>query len=232
MAYRIILSPSLTRQNDTRTGQSTTTYYTMTIIRIIIIWIIPIIIAVLIRDNNRKILDYFKNENLLKIILIVIFGAVPVLLFINAMIRNHSTTKKGKGIALYSFGIQIGTILSSSSPTSTTNLSDVKLIPEAFIPRDSIVDCIVIETIYSYKVQSIVALRICNTLPKETFKDDNISINAQQEQSIKDYNLFIHTRKVRESTKKIIPIFPDDEMTYMECLRIRSQINNYLMQWS
>jgi hypothetical protein len=219
MAYRVILSSGLPRQNIKRDRPSTL----LDKISKFDAWIVPIIV-VLFTLYFRRIVDYIRDNTVFRLLFIATLVLVAVALHIvRSLLRRH-THNKEKGIVLYSLGIQFVTILSPISDSAHN-----KMIPSYFLPRDSIVDCIVTEIVRSYNVESIVALRVRNTPPTEPSEVDSSFNLPEQGQPTEDYNLLLCTRKAREGINKIVHIFPDVQLTYMECLKIRSQINQYLL---
>jgi hypothetical protein len=139
-----------------------------------------------------------------------------------------------EAIALYPLGIQMGTLAVEEATTavSTHASSSAKFIPREFWSRETIVDCVVTELVYSYKVQSAVMLRtirttddITNTEAYSRLKMDVVSSTSKDDNMT---DLLNQKHKERKRANGLIRLYSDVEMTYMECLIIRSQINKYL----
>ena len=155
----------------------------------------------------------------------ILIAASVFILFV-ILLRRKPKHKLMEAIALYPLGIQMGTI-SVVDPNS----SDIKLSPNKFLHRETIVDCIVTELVYSYKVQSSVMLRINQDVESTNTVRSPITANkidAHHDDDVTDK--LARTRTARENVTNVIRLFTDVEMTYMECLEIRSQINNYLQR--
>jgi hypothetical protein len=105
---------------------------------------------------------------------------------------------RGAAVSIYPLGVQLSTVCRGIDPT-VADLTRCRILPRVFIPRDRIVDCIVTEVIWSHKVQSMVVFRVSNRAPSS---DDN--------------------------AMQLVCAFPGVEMTYLECLHYRRQINSCL----
>lgn len=73
-----------------------------------------------------------------------------------------------------------------------------------FLPREKIVDCIVYEVILSHKVKNEVAFRIAQAAEEASLE--------RSQGTTQDHDL------------RLIPAFPETEMTYQECLYMRRHI--------
>ena len=127
--------------------------------------------------------------------------------------RNHLADdgKRIPAVVLYPIGIQLCKITVSSKTEIEENgfesasvIIKANIVPGIFLFRDVVLDCVVAEIVHSYKVESRAFLRIFG-------ETQNLG-----------------TQSSGKPVAKLIDIFPDVNMTYMECLFVRSQINEYL----
>lgn len=103
-------------------------------------------------------------------------------------------------VEIYPLGIQIETI---TQDRSTIPPSQRRTVGKAiFLPREVVVDCVVNEVVLGHKVLSQLLFRVrCSSL-KEGLAD----------------------------TVRLVQAFPGVEMTYVECLAMRAEINKFLLQ--
>jgi hypothetical protein len=188
----------------------------------------PIAFTLLV-TYSKELIDDDKPYN--QITVFVIIAAIMAQVII--LSRRTPKHKEMEAMALYPLGIQLGTIPVDVT-MNASNLSDIKLTPQEFLHRETIIDCVVIELVYSYKVQSAVILRtkqrhdeFKNANLHSTFTGNTTTGSTEDDDATKSLT---QTRRARESINNLIHLFSDFEMTYVECLRIRSQINNYLKQ--
>jgi hypothetical protein len=193
MPRQIILPPAAARDRYHRANISTG-------IRLDF-WSIPVLsVAVFYLPS------WFSFSAVAVLVLLSAFGAVMF-----AHKRKRSVDKRSRlpAVAAYPVGLQLCTI-----PFSSTEQRDAEffatsiasnMTPGVFFPRNIVLDCVVAEIVFSYKVESIVVLRICKDTENQTLP---LSEN--------------------ESSKRLIDVFPRVSLTYMECLALRSQINEYL----
>lgn len=132
------------------------------------------------------------------LILLSAFGIICL-----ALKRKNGSVNRSRlpAVALYPIGLQLCTIPSSS----TENPISSRITPVLFFPREIVLDCVVAEIVYSYKVESIVALRVCEESENKTWPPSE-----------------------NGSATRLVDVFPNVNMTYMECMAVRSQINEYL----
>ena len=221
---RRIISPALTRhrnavsntpEGEGRSNDETSLSY----------FIAPVVLVIV--TNFKDLINAKNSHNNRWMSMILIAASVFILLII--LLRPKPKHKPMEAIALYPLGIQMGTI-SVVDPNS----SDIKLSPNKFLHRETIVDCIVTELVYSYKVQSSVMLRINQDVESTNTVRSPITANkidAHHDDDDDDVtDKLARTRTARENVTNLIRLFTDVEMTYMECLEIRSQINNYLQR--
>ncbi len=218
---RRIISPAFTRQknaaSNTPQGEGRTNDETS-----LNNFIAPVVLVIV--TNFKDLIDAKNSYNKRWISMTLIVASILTLLVI--LLRRKPKHKLMEAIALYPLGIQMGTI-SVDDPNS----SDIKLTPNEFLHRETIVDCIVTELVYSYTVQSSVMLRINQDVESTNNVRSPTKVNktdAHDDDDVTDK--LARTRTARESVTNIIRLFSDVEMTYMECLGIRSQINNYLQR--
>jgi hypothetical protein len=118
-------------------------------------------------------------------------------------------------VALYPLGIQLGSI------PSCMEVKDSKI-----VSKDNVT-----EIIYSHKVQSLVVLRICH-VTKSPFATVDMCTSTGGRPIPVDNARNCSKHESRRTATKWIDVFPGVEMTYMECLMARSQINEYLVNFS
>ena len=221
MTYRKIISPALMRQqnatNTTERGDDGTFDMSQ---------YAPHVFTILF-TNFRDLMDDSKPSNQIYVFMII----VSVLTLVTMLVRRKPKRKEMEAIALHPLGIQLGTIPVDVNVNNFSS-SDIMLTPQEFLRRETIIDCVVTELVFSYKVQSAVILRIKqphdefkNVNPMSTFTDNKT--DAEDDGITKSLT---RTRRSREIIYCLIHLFSDFEMTYLECLNIRSQINNYLNQ--
>ena len=128
-----------------------------------------------------------------------------VLGFVLLFPAKNSGTETVSVVSIYpTIGIELRTELLRRSPEGLSQTTK-KVLNVKFIPRDQIFDCIVYEVILVHKVINLVAFRI--------HKADN---------SVKDDK---HIEEiVNNKALQLVPAFPGAEMTYKECLHMRSEI--------
>jgi hypothetical protein len=112
---------------------------------------------------------------------------------------RSNTSGRGAVVSIYPLGVQLSTVCRSIDPT-VTDLALCRMIPRMFIPRYQIVDCIVTEVIWAHKVQSMVVFRVS-----------------------------IQSQSTDDTAMQLVGAFPGIEMTYLECLQYRRQINSSLI---
>jgi hypothetical protein len=105
-------------------------------------------------------------------------------------------------VSIYPIGIQIECLVRSSPSGKADKVQRTPLGKPVFVPREAVIDCIVIELVHSHKVASKVLFRI-GEWPKFCLSDP-----------------YVH----------LVEAFPGVEMTYAECLAMRAEINRYLLQ--
>jgi GPI-GlcNAc transferase complex, PIG-H component len=113
-----------------------------------------------------------------------------------------STSRRGAAVSIYPLGVQLSTVCTPTKGMDATvdsNEHYYRMTPRMFIPRDRIVDCIVTEVIWAHKVQSLVVFRVSN----QSQRSDDTAV-------------------------QLVSAFPGIEMTYIECLQYRRQINSCL----
>ena len=221
---RRIISPALTRhrnavsntpEGEGRSNDETSLSY----------FIAPVVLLIV---THFKDLSNAKNSHNNRWMSMILIAASVFILFV-ILLRRKPKHKLMEAIALYPLGIQMGTI-SVVDPNS----SDIKLSPNKFLHRETIVDCIVTELVYSCKVQSSVMLRINQDVESTNTVRSPIAANkidAHHDDDDDDVtDKLARTRTARENVTNLVRLFSDVEMTYMECLEIRSQINNYLQR--
>lgn len=220
MEHCSIISPALQRQQNTtvnhgqckaKTGYEISLYYQ---------YLIPPVVLVVVTNYTNR---FDKDKTFSWTYVLVIAAAVFTLIALLG--QRKANGKEVEAIALYPLGIQLGIL--SMDDTSTSEI----FVPQEFLHREAIVDCVVTELVYSYKVQSAVMLRTRPTDEIENAKaqsllTDNTATNSGQAGNMSD--TFARKRNARERVTGLIRLFTDAEMTYLECLMIRSQINNYL----
>ena len=191
-------------------------------------YIIPPVVFVYLGTNKNVIDDNQTGSFIFVLAIAAVVVFTLVIMF--SLRKTHSNEKQA--IALYPLGIQLGTIPVGTTIINNHTVPNVKFIPHGFLHRETIVDCVVTELVYSYKVQSVVILRIKQ--PNDEYIDATPSSRqhdvATNDERDNRTDILTRTRKARERVTDLIRLFSDTEMTYMKCLNIRSQINNYLNQ--
>ena len=221
MTYCRAISPALLRQQ--KTANSVGEGKERTFNQILLYYFIPPVVLVVVTKYNNMVLV----DGNITCHWIYVFMTVVVVLTLVITLSQNSTHETGiEAIAFYPLGIQLGAL---SVDDTTIN----KLIPKEFLHRETIVDCIVTELVFSFKVQNAVMLR--TKLPPDEIKNT-------KEQSLQyDYatndgrndnfiDTLSRTRKARENVNDLIRLFSDTEITYIECLIIRAEINKYLVE--
>jgi hypothetical protein len=224
MTYRRIISPTLLRQQGATIG--VTREKERAASEISLFYLIPTVVLVAVTKYNIPVDDYIAiSWTFIFVIGTAIFKLVTILL-------QRKTHGKGiEAIALYPLGIQLGTLVVDGSTLSNHTSTKVKLIPQEFLHRETIVDCVVTELVYSYKVQSAVMLRTKQPTDEIKNAKGNSSLNDGSTKTAPDSNMtdsLTRTRKSRESVNDLIRLFSDVEMSFLECLVIRAHINDYL----
>ena len=221
MTYCRAISPALLRQQ--KTANSVGEGKERTFNQILLYYFIPPVVLVVVTKYNNMVL---VDGNITCHWIYVFMTVVVVLTLVITLSQNSTHETRIEAIAFYPLGIQLGTL---SVDDTTIN----KLIPQEFLHRETIVDCIVTELVFSFKVQNAVMLR--TKLPPDEIKNT-------KEQSLQyDYatndgrndnfiDTLSRTRKARENVNDLIRLFSDTEITYIECLIIRAEINKYLVE--
>ena len=210
MMHQRIISPALLRQrNETKSavrGEERVVHEIS-----FNYFIAPVFLLVVGANYKDLIHDYIPCHWMY---MLVIFLAISALITTISH-RRPRRNKYIEAIVLYPLGIQMGTIPNDGKTT---------LIPQQFLHRETIVDCVVTELVYSYKVQSAVVIRT----KKRQYDESKAPATTGIVHDDLSTNKLTRTRQERESVNTLIRLFSDVEMTYMECLTIRSQINCYL----
>jgi hypothetical protein len=109
-------------------------------------------------------------------------------------------------VSIYPIGIQIECVVRSSLSRKTDDEHRVthrtRRRKPIFVPRETVIDCVVSEVVHSHKVGSKVLFRV--------------GVGPKFHQS----DVYVH----------LVDAFPGVEMTYEECLAMRAEINRYLLQ--
>jgi hypothetical protein len=219
MVHRIIISPALQRQQSTTINQVRNTTRTVDDIVLYCRYLIPpVVLAVATKYNSR--ID--KNNTYSWMYVLVTAAAVTLI----AMFKQRKANgKEVQAVALYPLGIQLGTLAVDNTSTNE------RLIPREFLHRETVVDCVVTEVVHSYKVQSAVMLRTAHVTVQSLLNNDRATKNGQDGTTGSNKgDIFTRTRNSRDRVNCLIRLFTDVEMTYVECLTIRSQINMYLQR--
>jgi hypothetical protein len=185
-----------------------------------LLYYIPSVLSIIAKCYHDIVTD--NGDKRIHLFVIAMSG---ITLLIVLLRRNK--VRKLKVAALYPLGIQLGTIPVVVTAENTYGLvtatEDKTMTPDIFLHRDSIIDCIVVESVLSYKVQSVVMLRLCESPTTDVKVQKHQTDNNGDDDCTLD-----RTRTDRDTAIKLIQLFADVDMTYMECLTIRSKINNYL----
>jgi hypothetical protein len=235
MAHRIIAAPAVARRLGPHEARMERLLFWKNV------WIVPIVAA----WSCMFIYRYCYNntlQNLMKVMspttslrqltpLIALTILSCVVVYFSRKCEHGRTIAV---VALYPLGIQLGSIpwcmnVKDSKIESKDNAT--KITPNIFLPRDCILDCIVTEIIYSHKVQSLVVLRICDAT-KSPFATVDMCTSTGGRPIPVDNARNCSAHESRRFATKLIDVFPGVEMTYMECLMTRSQINEYLVNFS
>jgi hypothetical protein len=105
-------------------------------------------------------------------------------------------------VSIFPIGIQIECVVRSSLSRKTDDEHRTRRRKPIFVPRETVIDCVVSEVVHSHKVGSKVLFRI--------------GVGPKFHQS----DVYVH----------LVEAFPGVEMTYEECLAMRAEINRYLLQ--
>jgi len=176
-------------------------------------------------ENARKLLDECKNaefyrEKILRwaaspdnsnmaflfsiAACILVFYAVRFFVWVvtSMFSSGNAEHKKGVAVMLYPIGVQLTTVyfLNGDQGEAAEQIVQENA---CFIPRDQIIDSVVTEVVLAHKVRSVIVFRL-----RHSHRSDNPNQHA--------------AIQLREA-------FPGVDLTYNECLAIRSQINNYIM---
>jgi hypothetical protein len=235
MAHRIIAAPAVARRLGPHEARMERLLFWKNV------WIVPIVAA----WSCMFIYRYCYNntlQNLMKVMspttslrqltpLIALTILSCVVVYFSRKCEHGRTIAV---VALYPLGIQLGSIpwcmnVKDSKIESKDNAT--KITPNIFLPRDCVLDCIVTEIIYSHKVQSLVVLRICDAT-KSPFATVDMCTSTGGRPIPVDNARNCSAHESRRTATKLIDVFPGVEMTYMECLMARSQINEYLVNFS
>jgi hypothetical protein len=143
--------------------------------------------------------------------MLVLGSAFSLVMLVRKRSNDVNERSRVPAVAVYPVGLQLCTIPSSSTERKDSEYvyiptASSKITPGIFFPREIVLDCVVAEIVYSYKVESFVFLRLCKDAENQT-------LPTSQD----------------ESAAKLMAVFPNVHMTYMECLAVRSQINEYLL---
>lgn len=113
-------------------------------------------------------------------------------------------------LSLYPLGVQLATVSIATTGTNAGKKIPSTTMPRLFLPRDQIVDCIVTEVVWAHKVLSTVVFRMSSSQYHNLDDNDDDSSPPSC------------------ATQQLISAFPGVEMTYLECLAARSQIEAFL----
>jgi hypothetical protein len=107
---------------------------------------------------------------------------------------------------------------SSLSPS----LSSSSLPPLYFLPRSEIVDCVVQEVIWSYKVTNVLFFRVVVVVnvatTRRTANENKINNNNNNNRAA------VARQQQQQTTLRLVEVFPGVELLYMECLMLRAEI--------
>lgn len=123
---------------------------------------------------------------------------------------HHSNRKNICQVRFLPFGVQLEEFHSQKHTTKKQQLSIHNCSKVQFIPREQIIDVVVVEMVLSYKVYSMVAFRV---------NQENDSITNVEPRK---------TYKQRRKEASLIPAFDPSlvEMTYDECMSLWSTMKN------
>lgn len=91
-------------------------------------------------------------------------------------------------------------VAGSSSPSHTEvwiYASGLQIPRQRYIPTSQVIDCVVVEVIFATEIRNAVVLRLWKRKPEETLVPDNL---------------------------ELVELFPDVDLTYLECLKLRDRI--------
>lgn len=150
-----------------------------------------------------KLISYEVIQNNMNIVqsLVYIFGISKI-----SKTFHHSNTKNICQVRFLPFGVQLEEFHSQKDTTKKQELSIEDCNKVHFIPREEIIDVVVVEMVLSYKVYSMVAFRVN--------QETACTANDQQRKSYKQ----------RRKEASLIPAFDPSfvEMTYEECMSLWS----------
>jgi hypothetical protein len=147
--------------------------------------------------------------------------------------NNRSQEPAALILSVFPAGVQLSRTSTSASTLTENGIqqqrhptlllsSSFSLPPLYFLPRTEIVDVIVQEVIWSYKVTSVLFFRVnvTSTTARST-KEDNNNNNFNRKSSSASKRLH---QQQQQTTLRLVEVFPGVELLYMECLMLRGEI--------
>jgi hypothetical protein len=227
MVRHLVVRPNNDVSTSTTSTTTSTTVWTHRLLPLILT-LVPAILLSTIVPNGSVVMDseYLENANILLSLGRVALVAVVVkmaLLMIRFLFGSNKASSSSSAatqasqqqeqqpvliLSVFAAGVQLSKSTCTLSPSIfTENGAVVSLSSEApssssiplyFLPRTDIVDCIVQEVIWSYKVTSVLFFRVVVT-----------TTGTEQQQ---------------QQTLRLVEVFPGVELLYMECLMLRGEI--------
>lgn len=166
-------------------------------------------------DKNNNVSSLALIAAAVSALLVVVGIRLGLWETIKSDVSEDGGSSKGVAVFMYPLGVQLATVsFNKVVPNAVATAIPSTTTPRLFLPRDQILDCIVTEVIWAHRVQSTVVFRVrrssqCDT-PLQLAKTNVMAKTAAKEQI------------------QLVSAFPGAEMTYVECLTARLQINAYL----
>jgi len=150
----------------------------------------------------------------------ILVGTISLFAFGNKNSSSSSSlddeTHQEVSVSIYSSGVQIGgaktefrsmqSIFASSSSRNTRCGPPFPV----YLPRESVLDCVVSEVLFAHKVSSVVVFRVV------AHKNTKGPRAASQSEETTESNVYL------------VPAFPGVDMTYDECVTMKNKINECL----
>jgi len=174
----------------------------------VIVLLLAFIVMIIIHRYSTSLYNDFSDETkyISMVFATAIFGLALWKNLFSSWTQDSTSTQLSVLTIFPALGVQIsieeeGNTINSSSSSSSSNK---QLGNPTFLPRDQIVDCLVYEVILSYKVVTVVAFSV---------QDPNVGSPCLPD----------------SLPTKLIPVFPNTEMTYQECVYMRREILQTLL---
>ena len=184
---------------------------------------VAVSIAAAYRPDYISLIISFGRTSLL----IDLLAISCIICIAKAWIRRRGTFKEAV-VEVTPLGVQLMSIYGTPTYSLTKKIRDNQCKTRAFVPKERIVDVIVMEVVWPHCVWSQVAFRVVNNAPSNDEKAVYASSKTNKKPNCQSHT--VH-ELLQQQSLAIIPCFPDEcrgLLTYKQCLGIQSEIEKLL----